>query len=77
MYAIKLYIQPYIERCVTCTILAGEGSPGRLSGGQVFSSAATEGDCAIEAIISAAETGFAGSFVGSSIPCRPTVVKDD
>uniref|UniRef100_A0A672NCM3 Uncharacterized protein n=1 Tax=Sinocyclocheilus grahami TaxID=75366 RepID=A0A672NCM3_SINGR len=26
----------------------------------------------IEAIISAAETGFTGSFVGSSIPCRPT-----
>ena len=35
-------------------------------------SVATAGVCAIEAIISAAETGFTGSLVGSSIPWTQT-----
>lgn len=40
--------------------------------GQALISVATEGDCAMEAIISTAETGFNGSLVGSSIPYTHT-----
>lgn len=40
--------------------------------GQELISVATDGDCAMEAIISAAETGFTGSLVGSSIPYKHT-----
>lgn len=51
--------------------------PGLLCGltwtpsvGQELFSGATGDAWAMEAIISAAETGFTGSLVGSSIPCR-------